>query len=259
MTEREYSLSSGGGTRTLTDNDHVASKVALRVEAIEMLGDPREIRVIDAYHGHGRLWQLVEEALPEGWTVKMYRADRETRAAGTLKVDNLRLLQAIDLTRFDIIDLDAYGYPAYQLRVVAARAPGKLVLSTRIAKAMGRIPKCVLEDLGFRLPKGAPGTLITTIADELWEAWCCQLGYGSSRLLRFDHGHHVKRYETLIPKTSRYPNPSPSVARDATLSSNVDRGGTSWKAHGSAGRNTHGIRQQDARRSAQVATTVTPK
>jgi hypothetical protein len=197
----------------LTDNDHVASKVALRIEAIEMLGTPRPVHVLDAFHGYGRLWKLVENALPEGWSLKMFRADKESRRPGTLKIDNARLLEVIDLTRFDIIDLDAYGVPADQLRTVATRAPGKLVLTTMIARSFGRLPLSVTDDLGFVLPPGAPHTLIVTLSDELWEAWLHLLGYRTSRMLRFDHhggrpGHaqqSTKRYELLIPDGFAYP------------------------------------------------------
>lgn len=185
---------------TLTDNDHVPSKVALRLQAIDMLGQPREIRVLDAFHGHGRLWKLVEDQLPEGWSIRMYRSDKEARRAGTLKIDNARLLESLDLSGFDLIDLDAYGWPTSQIRSVATRGPKVPVLSTRISRALGSVPKVVLADLGITFPKGTPQTLINgQLGDELWEAWLHLLGYRTSYLLRFDHGSLVKRYELLIP------------------------------------------------------------
>lgn len=200
--------------QTLTDNDHVASKVALRIEAVTMLGEPREVLLLDAFHGFGRLWHLVDDQLPPGWSLKVFRADRESRRAGTLKIENTRLLEAIRLDRFDLIDLDAYGFPSQQLKLVARKAPATLVLTTRIARSLGRIPKVITDDLGIRLPKGAPHTLIVTLADELWEAWLYHLGYRTSRLLRFDHGGIVKRYELLTPAGF---TPSVPVAPGATL------------------------------------------
>lgn len=184
---------------TYTDNDHVASKVALRVETVLRLGEPRPILVLDAYHGHGRLWKLVADALPEGWTVRMYRSDKESRKAGTLKINNERLLEVIDLHRFDLIDLDAYGWPTEQLRTVATRAPEKLVVVTRISRLFGRIPNIILHDLEMNVPPGSPRTLLTHVADELWEAWLYHLGYRTSRLVRFDNGTMVKRYEAIAP------------------------------------------------------------
>lgn len=183
------------------DNDHVASKVALRVEAVTRLGDPRPITVLDAFHGHGKLWDLVGDALPEGWEVRLYRADQAHRKLGTLRINNVRLLEVLDLNRFDLIDLDAYGWPAYQLKLVASRAPTKPVLTTRIVRALGNVPKVILEDLDIQIPKGGPGTLYLKMADELWEAWLYRLGYRTSRMLRFVHQdtNMIKRYELLLP------------------------------------------------------------
>lgn len=190
------------------DNDHVASKVGLRVEAVALLGEPRRIQVLDAYHGHGRLWGLTQAALPDGWDVHIFGSDKEARAAGTLRVDNLRLLQSLDLTRFDLIDLDAYGWPAAQLKVVAAKAPNTIVLSTRIAPPLGQIPNVILADLGIDMPDGAPHTLVNRLADELWEAWCWHLGYRTSLLCQFNAGFR-KRYEVLIPAGFTSPEVSP--------------------------------------------------
>lgn len=190
----------GNASKTKTDNDHSATKVALRVEAVTMLGEPREIRLLDAFHGYGKLWQLVAAVLaPDGWSIKPYRVDHQVRGAGTLHVDNDRLMRSIDLRRFDLIDLDAYGWPAKQLKIVSQRAPKTPVLSTRIARALGPMPKVVLNDLGITIAADGPKVLYERIADELWEAWLYRLGYRTSRLVRFEHAGLVKRYELLIP------------------------------------------------------------
>lgn len=194
------------------DNDHLASKVALRLEGVTLSGKPREVYVLDAFAGFGHLWDAVRLALPEGWSVRLYQSDNERKRAGTLKVDNVRLLEAINLRRFDLIDLDAYGWPANQLKIVSQRAPKVPVVSTRIARALGPMPKVVLDDLGITIPKHGPKVLYETIADELWEAWLYRLGYRTSRLIRFDHNDAavlagdsgrmpgiIKRYELLIP------------------------------------------------------------
>jgi hypothetical protein len=198
--------------RTLEDrsnNDHTESKVALRCEAVALLGPPRPITVLDAYHGDGLIWDAVERQLADGWSVKLFRSDRVPSSAGVLKVDNARLLEAIDLTRFDLIDLDAWGFPDKQLRIVARRAPKTPVITTRVCHAMANaVTNLMLADLGFNLGKDYPLTLLAGIADELWEAWLYQLGYRTSRMLRFDHyggghGHSsnaIKRYELLIPE-----------------------------------------------------------
>jgi|OpeIllAssembly_1097287.scaffolds.fasta_scaffold87307_1 hypothetical protein len=199
MTYSAGSPIKGGWDGVDNDPEITAGKIALRVEAVERLGEPRPIRVMDAYHGHGFLWGEARKALPD-WEISLYRTDKDQKKAGTLKVDNVRLLKSLDLSKFDLFDLDAYGWPAAQIKTVARKAPGKMVLSTRNTMGIGQIPKVVLNDLGSFLPPGTPGSLIqNAIADEIWEAWLYQLGYRTSRLLRLDSGDKVKRYELLIP------------------------------------------------------------
>lgn len=199
---------------TYTDNapgDNLEAKVELRVELVESLGEPRLIQVLDAFHGEGVVWDLVQEQLPAGWEVQLYRADVDPHGrAGTLKIDNVRLLEVLDLSRFDLIDLDAYGYPDKQLRIIAARAPQVPVVMTTIWRAWGMVPNAVSYDLGFRFPKGYAKTLVAKVGEELWTAWLYQLGYRQTRMIRFTHSigvggtvinpnsrQVVKRYEVI--------------------------------------------------------------
>jgi len=189
-------------TTVKTDNAHTPSKVGLRVMAVEMLGAPRRVSVLDAFHGHGQLWKLTAAELGEQWDVHIFRTDHQERAAGTLKIDNARLLAVIDLTRFDVIDLDAYGWPTDQLRLVAERAPHALVLTTRIPGMYGRIPNVIIDDLGLVAAHDAPASLLSSISEELWEAWLYALGYDTSYLVRYEAtaGGMVKRYEICVPR-----------------------------------------------------------
>lgn len=180
-----------------TDNDHVATKLALRVHAVTRLGDPRPIRVLDAYHGHGRLWDETKAMLPEGWTVKVLGIDKEVRSPGTLRGDNLRIMGSLDLAGFDLIDLDAYGWPVEQLQLVARTAPDVPVLSTRISFPVGPPPLAVTDALGMKFITGTEATaLMAAHGDELWEAWLYSLGYRNCIGVRFA-GAMVKRYELL--------------------------------------------------------------
>lgn len=179
-----------------TDNDHVATKIALRTLAVTSLGAPRPIRVLDAYHGHGRLWESTIAQLPEGWTVKVFGIDKEQRSAGTLRGDNTRIMQSLRLDTFDIIDLDAYGWPVDQLALVAREAPLVPVLTTRIHIALGQIPNRIIDDLGLGHIRQANTQVLTPFADELWLAWLYHLGYRHATSAVFDAGM-AKRYELL--------------------------------------------------------------
>lgn len=192
-----------GNNKKKVDNDHQPSKIAVRRLAVESLGEPRPIRVLDAYHGYGKMWEKMGDAMPD-WTFNVYGVDNQHRGAGTIRADNVRLLEALDLSKFDLIDLDAYGWPTKQLRLVAAGAPDVAVVTTRIHQRLGQVPHDILDDLNFALPKAVP-TLLQRLSEELWEAWLHHLGYRTAMSCIFDHssisgpggGQVIKRYEYL--------------------------------------------------------------
>lgn len=180
----------------MLDNDHISTKIALRVLAITRLGEPRTVRVLDAYHGHGKLWTSTIAELPDGWDVKVLGIDKENRGAGTLRGDNLRIMGSLKLSEFDLIDLDAYGWPCEQLRLCATHAPKTPVLTTRIHLPIGPMPLPVVRDLGLDFVHIDAYPLLSNHADLLWEAWLHHLGYTEATGARFQSGM-AKRYELL--------------------------------------------------------------
>lgn len=100
-------------------NNHPAStgdKVAIRRRVLSAISEPR---VFDAFAGSGRMWRSVwrHAVSYAGCDLKWYR-DRERLA---YVGDNRRVLRAIDLSEFNVFDLDAYGSPWEQATIVAAR------------------------------------------------------------------------------------------------------------------------------------------
>lgn len=74
--------------------------------------------VFDAFAGDGQMWQAVWREADHyvGCDMKWYRDEREAFVC-----DNRRVLRAIDLQRFNIFDLDAYGAPWEQALIISAR------------------------------------------------------------------------------------------------------------------------------------------
>ena len=195
------------GNRRLTNNDYFAHKLVVRSRALAELGDKREARILDAFAGEGKLWRAMRDRHPD-WTFSILGIDKAWTnvSASVLRSDNMKVMAALDLTEFDIIDLDAYGWPAAQLRMVAERAPGVPVVTTCVQQKLSQIPKIVLSDLGLHFPNAAP-TLLTRLSGELWEAWLHMLGYRRAIGFVYDHGkttgagarhQAVKRYELLL-------------------------------------------------------------
>jgi hypothetical protein len=102
----------------------VSAKVAIRRNVMAEIG---EARVFDAFAGRGEYYKAVwrEAANYTGCDVRYFPDERRAYVA-----DNKRVLRAIELSEFNIFDLDAYGSPWEQATIIAARrklAPGERV------------------------------------------------------------------------------------------------------------------------------------
>jgi hypothetical protein len=103
------------------------AKVQIRRLVLEAIG-PGRAAVFDAFAGagkmHANIWR--EAADYVGCDLKAYwPADRLAFAA-----PNERVMRAIDLSNYNIFDIDAYGCPWAQATIIAARrrvSPGELV------------------------------------------------------------------------------------------------------------------------------------
>lgn len=148
-------------------NNTVAAKPAkidIRERVLSIIGADHA-HVFDAFSGEGELYRAVwhRAASYVGVDLKWYHDDRLAYVA-----DNRRLMRALDLARFNVFDLDAYGSPWDQVWILGARrrvAPGErigLVLTegTNLKIKMGTIPFSLarLTGLDPHLPGAAANT-----------------------------------------------------------------------------------------------------
>ena len=63
--------------------------------------------------------------------------------------DNEKILTGLDLSQYDVIDLDAYGIPFAQLQIIFDGGYTGVVFVTAIQTMMGRLPNDMLVALGF--------------------------------------------------------------------------------------------------------------
>lgn len=94
-----------------TDNSYIEEKIDLRISAIS---EKKSVTVLDCYAGTGKLWTLVKQRT--GCNISVVGIEKENgKNKYALPGDNIKYLKNIDLSKFDIIDLDAYGIPFAQL------------------------------------------------------------------------------------------------------------------------------------------------
>jgi len=131
-----------------TDNTYFYDKVAMRINHLPV---KKNITVLDAYCGENKIWKTIEKQTNKN--IKIVPIDIKNKKGIYLKGDNIKYMMAMDLSRFDIIDLDAYGVPYHQLKLIfKTRATQKIkctVFVTFNQTVFGQLPKNFLKDLGY--------------------------------------------------------------------------------------------------------------
>lgn len=114
------------------------------------LPEKETIRVLDCFSADGSLWREVQAHTKA--KLQVLRIEKEKGKRGTyLPGDNLKYLKSLDLSSFDVIDLDAFGVPYAQLKILFERGYRGNVYVTFIPGIGGlfRLPDAMLEEIGY--------------------------------------------------------------------------------------------------------------
>jgi len=186
--------------QVFTENSHLRTKVRLRLELIDQIGKDK-IHVLDAFAGQGLVWKEIQRQRPDLQITTVGIEKRKYVNPNVIMGDNRKAMKGMDLTAFDIIDLDAFGCPWEQLAIAAERAPNVPVVLTHISVTLGPVPKGLLKAAG--LPSawyesmGIPQALFGRMRWHWWEVFCSSLGYTTSvSELHLDKSA-IKLYEYL--------------------------------------------------------------
>ncbi len=127
-----------------TDNSFLYGKIALRIEAIKQF---EEIKVLDCFGGKGVIWDKIKE-INKKQKIEIVSLEIEKgKNKKAIEGDNLKLLPSIDLSEFNIIDIDAYGSPFKQLDIVLNNntlKKGTIFFITDIQIMQGGVPHKLL-------------------------------------------------------------------------------------------------------------------
>lgn len=162
-----------------TDNSFFTSKVNLR---LRHLPDKQHIRVLDAFGGDGRIWKKIKRLTDK--KIDVLRIDRKDTSKGIyLRGENVKYLKSLDLTQYNVIDLDAYGTPYEQLEIVFdSLSTNKtnydiVCFVTFIQTMLGALPRKLLYLLGYtkQMVEKIP-TLFNKDGFEKLKRYLCQKG-----------------------------------------------------------------------------------
>ena len=130
-----------------TDNSFLAHKINLRLSVLNTIKKDT-VCILDAFTGNGVIWNQIKTRTQKN--LKLLRIDVKADRKGLYLVgDNVKFLDGMDLSRFDIIDLDAYGSPYKQLKSIFGAGYRGHIICTFIQTMAGRLDNDLLEILGY--------------------------------------------------------------------------------------------------------------
>lgn len=127
-----------------TDNSKLEEKLIIRREVIDKICKP-EINVIELYAGKSVMWSILRDEYQGRVKINLLSIEKQKgKNPRALQGDNLKFIGGIDLSRFDIVDVDAYGIPSAQLLAIRRQRYTGWVIVTAIQSMFGALPKDVL-------------------------------------------------------------------------------------------------------------------
>lgn len=123
-----------------TNNSYLDVKIFLREK---YLNDKKN--VLDCFSGESLIWNSIKKKYPDLNIVSVDKVGYKSNLRG----DNRKYLLSLNLNRFDVIDLDAYGSPFPQLEIIFQKKWHGIIFCTFIQSFQGRLNNSLLLALGF--------------------------------------------------------------------------------------------------------------
>lgn len=126
-----------------TDNKSIANKIFIRNEAIKNL---HKVKVLDLFAGRNVLWKNIK-------TDDYFGIDIVTNKGKNLVADTKKVFDALDLSKFNVIDCDSYGiafdlYKKFFLRKDLNK--GTIIIYTAITNEFTKIQNTAKEIFNFK-------------------------------------------------------------------------------------------------------------
>lgn len=119
-------------------SSRIEYKLAVRLKACEQL---KSIKVLDCYHGKGELWRSLQDFVE----IEEFLGIEKNKGLGSgfpvMYGNNLQIIDLINIDKYTLIDLDAYGFPFDLMEKVFIKS---------------KLPKVIVYTVGFYSPCGIP-------------------------------------------------------------------------------------------------------
>ena len=173
-----------------TDNTNINKKIQLRKQATSNL---KKLHVLDLFAGNNILWSEIK-------TDSYFGVDKNKRKGKNLTADNIRIIPSLDLSRFNVIDVDSYGIPFNQIYHIFKNKTlqnGTVIIFTCISNKMSSLNKKCLEVFNLNKIYKKTKVLINAKAHELFYAYLYINGikyiykYSDNSTFKKDYGYFI--------------------------------------------------------------------
>lgn len=168
------------GHSVYTDNANLRKKVALREKATEGL---KEVKVLDLFAGENMIWRNIH-------TDRYYGIETEKGKGTNLNCDNRRIIPALDLSQFTVIDCDSYGIPYEQIKMLFANKTlkkGTVIIYTCISGTLNHVCVKAQKDFGIQDNYKRSRVLYNRYSREMFFSMLYEHGIKKTVCYRDDH------------------------------------------------------------------------
>lgn len=173
-----------------TDNANIGKKISLRKQATQGL---KTLNVLDLFAGNNTLWSSFK-------CDRYYGVEKQKGKGNNLNTDNIRIIQSLDLSGFNVIDVDSYGIPfnqMYELFNNPSLKSGTIIIYTCITNKMSGLNKQCLTHFGLQNMYKKAKSIINSKAQELFYAYLQENGvksiykYSTKTTFIKDYGYFI--------------------------------------------------------------------
>ena len=175
-----------------TDNTQIGKKIDLRRQATAHL---KKTKVLDLFGGENRLWASFE-------LDRYYGVEKEKGKGRNLTADNMRVIRSLDLSGFNVIDIDTYGIPANQLSEIfdnPTLTPGTVIIYTCISNKRSALSRRIIEMFGLSEMYKKVKVILNGLGPELFHAYLYEMGIAEiKRYVVKDGTNYHKEYGSFV-------------------------------------------------------------
>ena len=129
-----------------TDNHYLKEKINVRIEVIGFIEAPV---ILECFAGRGILYKNIRKQINKNIKLTSIELEKNKYPKAHLTGDSFKYLKSIDLSNYNIIDLDAYGIPIKYIDYLVDKKYKGYVIVTAIQSGMGKLPNLLLNKLGY--------------------------------------------------------------------------------------------------------------